>query len=171
MERGGSYRVMPLLEDFPMRFTAVELFEIFKQDPYPFLLDSGIDHHSLGGLSFVGSNPFLVLKTKGRRVEITEGSSSWNLVGDPFSMIRELLDRYSIVGNHIVSPFLGGAVGYLSYDLCHFVEELPDRAVDDLNLPDCFLAFYDLVLIIDHRRGRLYICSTGLPETKSSLNR
>jgi para-aminobenzoate synthetase component 1 len=61
-------------------------------------------------------------------------------------------------------PFTGGAVGYFSYDLCHFIERLPATAIDDLQLPECYLAFYDAVLAFDHLEGRAYIASTGFPE-------
>jgi para-aminobenzoate synthetase component 1 len=61
-------------------------------------------------------------------------------------------------------PFCGGAVGYLSYDLCHFVERLPAIAMDDLLIPECYLAFYDTILAFDNLEGRGYIVSTGFPE-------
>ena len=61
-------------------------------------------------------------------------------------------------------PFTGGAVGYFSYDLCHFIERLPTRAVDDLNLPECYLAFYDAAVAFDHLENKVYLVSTGFPE-------
>jgi len=63
-------------------------------------------------------------------------------------------------------PFIGGAVGYLSYDLCHFIERLPDTAVDDLQLPECYFGFYDLVLVFDNLEDKAYIISTGFPELR-----
>ncbi|MDO8578801.1 MAG: aminodeoxychorismate synthase, component I, partial [Dehalococcoidales bacterium] len=61
-------------------------------------------------------------------------------------------------------PFTGGAVGYLSYDLCHFIERLPQKAADDLNLPECYFGFYDAVLAFDNKEHKTYIVSTGFPE-------
>jgi para-aminobenzoate synthetase component 1 len=61
-------------------------------------------------------------------------------------------------------PFAGGAVGYLSYDLCHFIEKLPHKAVDDLNLPECYLCFYDAVAAFDLQENKTYLVSTGFPE-------
>jgi para-aminobenzoate synthetase component 1 len=58
----------------------------------------------------------------------------------------------------------GGAVGYLSYDLCHFIERLPNKAVDDLQLPECYLGFYDAVMAFDLLKGQAYIISSGFPE-------
>jgi para-aminobenzoate synthetase component 1 len=59
---------------------------------------------------------------------------------------------------------VGGAVGYFSYDLCHFIERLPLTAIDDLHLPECYFAFYDCILAFDHRENKVYIASSGFPE-------
>jgi para-aminobenzoate synthetase component 1 len=63
---------------------------------------------------------------------------------------------------------LGGAVGYLSYDLCHFIEHLPSTAIDDLQLPESYFAFYDTILAFDNLLGKTYIVSTGFPELEDA---
>jgi para-aminobenzoate synthetase component 1 len=64
-------------------------------------------------------------------------------------------------------------VGYLSYDLCHFIERLPKTAIDDLKLPECYVAFYDAIIAFDHLEGKAYIAATGFPEMEeaSRMNR
>jgi len=59
-------------------------------------------------------------------------------------------------------------VGYFSYDLCHFIERLPATAVDDLNLPECYLAFYDTIVAFDHLEKKTYLVSTGFPELRET---
>ena len=60
-------------------------------------------------------------------------------------------------------PFCGGAVGYLAYDLCHFVEELPAAARRDISMPDLYFAFYDHVCCVDHLEGKVWLIANGLP--------
>ncbi|WP_044874300.1 aminodeoxychorismate synthase component I [Pseudomonas sp. LFM046] len=48
-------------------------------------------------------------------------------------------------------PFVGGLIGYLSYDFGRRVEHLPDQAIDDLQLPDARLGLYAWALITDHQ--------------------
>lgn len=59
-------------------------------------------------------------------------------------------------------PFIGGAVGYLGYDMCHHVEILPKTTSDDLPVPDCFFGIYDGVIIINHLNNTVYVASPGL---------
>jgi para-aminobenzoate synthetase component 1 len=69
----------------------------------------------------------------------------------------ELLDEVDL-------PFpLGGCFGYWGYDLKNFVEpKLPRRAVNDLEVPDCHVGFYDGLIVFDHQLGKTWIVSTGL---------
>jgi para-aminobenzoate synthetase component 1 len=61
-------------------------------------------------------------------------------------------------------PFpLGGCFGFWGYDLKNFTEpKLPRRAVNDLELPDCAVGFYDSLVVFDHQLGKVFIVSTGL---------
>ncbi len=113
----------------------------------------------------MGREPFLVFKSKGEQIEIWEQGQSQRLSGNPFDVLKSLISRYRLFSSGY-PPFHGGAVGYFGYDLCHFVEKLPRESIDDLELPDCYLGFYDLVLSFDHLTGGLLISSSGLPERK-----
>jgi len=135
----------------------LELFEgRFSQRPFCFFLDSGMDHGKLGRFSFMGAEPFLILKSKGRLIEITKGSKTQRFIGNPFKVLKGLLKKYSsdLCSDEI--PFTGGAVGYFSYDLCHFIEKLPSRAIDDIDIPDCWLGFYDDIVAIDNLKGKAW---------------
>lgn len=159
-----STEIIPLVEQIQASLRSVVVFELFKDRPYSFFLDSGMRRFDFGRYSFIGSDPFLVFKSKGKRIEIFEEGKKLRLVGNPFSVLKELLRRYRLKYLPGLPPFLGGVVGYFGYDLCNFVERLPSRSIDDLNLPDCFLCFYDAVVIFDHLADKVFISSTGLPE-------
>ena len=157
----------PLIEKFESALTPLDAFEIIKNRSFAFFLDSGMDAHKLGRYSFVGSDPFLVVKTWGSNISINRGGEIKNLIGNPFDILGNLLETYRLDFHSSPVPFIGGAVGYLSYDLCQFIERLPSTAVDDLKLPECYFGFYDVVLAFDNLEKRTYIISTGFPKEKS----
>src|SRR4030042_853525 len=49
-----------------------------------------------------------------------------------------------------------GRMSYNSYDLKNHIEKLPCRAVDDINLPLFYLAYYDRLLAYNHQDSRWY---------------
>jgi para-aminobenzoate synthetase component 1 len=155
----------PLIEEISASLAATELFGLIKGRPYSFFLDSGMDRQRLGRYSFLGSEPFLVMSSRGREVTVVRGREHEVQHSNPFDVAGEVLETYRLDDCPTPVPFVGGAVGYFSYDLCHFVERLPSTAVDDLGLPECCLAFYDTIVAYDHLERKTYLVATGFPET------
>ncbi|MBC8512666.1 MAG: aminodeoxychorismate synthase component I [Dehalococcoidia bacterium] len=154
----------PLIEEFDTPLAAHEAFEPLHGYRYSFFLDSGMDPQRLGRYSFIGSDPFLVMTSRGNQVTLMRQDEQQIERGNPFDVLGRLLETYRLDSFPAPIPFWGGAVGYLSYDLCHFVERLPSTAIDDLQLPESYFAFYDTILAFDNLEGKAYIVSTGFPE-------
>jgi para-aminobenzoate synthetase component 1 len=154
----------PLIEEIFTPLTALELFEPIKDRPYSFFLDSGMDPQRLGRYSFLGSEPFLVMSSRGSEITLIRGQEHKVQHGNPFDALGKLLEIYKLDHCPAPVPFLGGAVGYFSYDLCHFIERLPSAAMDDLKLPESYFAFYDTIVAFNHLEGKAYLVATGFPE-------
>ena len=165
------YKAIPLVQSVSISLSPHEVCECLCEDPYCFFLDSAFPSTRLGRYSFLGSDPFLIFKNQGERNEIRRGNSVELLKGNPFDILKTLLSKYRLITPSDAPPFMGGAVGYFAYDLKHFVEKLPSRSKDDIDVPLCFLAFYDTVIIFDHLEGKVWISSTGLPEENEHLKR
>ena len=148
--------------------TAPELFELIKDRPYSFFLDSGMDTQRLGRYSFLGIEPFLVMNSRGFEITLVRGQEHKMQHDNPFDTIGKLLKLYKLDYCPTPVPFVGGAVGYFSYDLCQLVEHLPSTAIDDLKLPECYFAFYDVIFAFDHLEGRAYLVATGFPELEET---
>lgn len=54
-------------------------------------------------------------------------------------------------------PLTGGAIGYASYDVVRYVEDLPNAPEDDRNLPDLDFSIFDDLIIFDHVTKSLFV--------------
>ena len=156
----------PLIEEIDFKLSPLDAFELFREKQFSFFLDSGMDANKLGRYSFMGSDPFLVLSSRGSEITVAKGSEKSGLSGNPLDVLNHFLGVYRLDPCSSPVPFIGGAAGYFSYDLCHFIERLPTTATDDLKLPECYFGLYDLVLAFDNLKGKAYIISTGFPELR-----
>jgi para-aminobenzoate synthetase component 1 len=111
-------------------------------EPYGFWLDSAMVDGRLGAASAYGSDPFQVITSRGTEIELWTRGATHRLSGDPFEALRDLLLQQR-------GRSEGAAVGYLGYELKRFVEAVTETAVDDLILPECYLAFYERVHVFD----------------------
>ena len=137
-----------MIKEIDTRLNSFEIFTIFKDEKDSFILDSAMDPNKLGRYSFISSNPFKVLKFK-------------NSKENPLDNLQEELKKYKVKNNtHI--PFVGGAVGYLSYDLGNYLEDLPKMAKDDIGVYDLYFGFYNYVIAIDHLEEKTYIATPNL---------
>lgn len=164
----NSETCYPLVEQIDIGVSPLEGFTLFKEEPFSFFLDSGMDPEKLGRYSFMGSNPFLVLRSCGTEIKLIQNGEEIICRGNPFDVLSHLLAKYHLDLPSPSVPFIGGAVGFLSYDLCRFIERLPMGAVDDLQLHECYFGFYDRLVAFDNLLDKAYIISTGFPEQSES---
>ncbi len=153
----------PIIEHARTTHTAETLAEQLRGLPGLMLLGSGGELTDQARYSFVVAQPFLTLRTWGSRCETRADGRTAIHYGNPWHILDQLLARYELI-DEIDLPFpLGGCFGYWGYDLKNFVEpRLPAKAVNDLELPDCCVGFYDSLAIFDHHLGKTWIVSTGL---------
>ena len=156
--------ITPLLEALEYEASMTDILASFIYTPYPVLLESALTTPGLGRYSYLTSDPFLVLRSKSNRVEIDRRGDIVRLEDNPFSILKELLACYQTTSIPGLPPFQGGAIGYLAYELGHQLEVLPQRAIDDLRLPEMIIGFYDWVIARDHSLNETWMISTGLPE-------
>ena len=150
----------PLIQEIPTAHTPESLVENLSEQAGVILLRTTQFDSPAARYSFVVANPFLTFRAFGSRCEI---SNSQVQFGNPWHLLDALMARYELL-EEIDSPFpLGGVFGCWGYDLKNFTEpKLPRRAMNDLELPDCHVGFYDSLVVFDHRLGKVSIVSTGL---------
>ena len=133
--------------------------------PNSFLLESVEGGERLARYSFLGSDPFLIFRSKGDAATISEGEQTETLTllageRDPLHVLKELMGRYTYVPSPELPPFVGGAVGMIGYDTVRFFEKLPTLAQDDLGLDDCIFLFTDTLLVFDNVKHKvLALCN------------
>ncbi|GAB4317008.1 MAG: anthranilate synthase component I [Candidatus Sumerlaeia bacterium] len=131
---------------------------------FSFLLESVEQGEWLGRYSFLGADPKVLLKGKGDEVELyLDGDyrSSRRSFGTPLEALRRLMRRYRPVPDPHLPPFLGGAVGYISYDAVRYFERIPEKNPDDLLIPDVFFMITDSIVIFDHIHHKMLIVANA----------
>jgi para-aminobenzoate synthetase component 1 len=159
----------PLIQEIPTAHTPESLVENLRGESGIVLLRTSQFDSPAARYSFVAANPFLTFRSFGSRCKIafskpqTVNRKPQIQFGNPWHILDALMARYELL-DEIDLPFpLGGAFGCWGYDLKNFTEpKLPRRAVNDLELPDCHVGFYDSLVVFDHRLGKICIVSTGL---------
>ncbi len=137
-----------------------------------FLLESVEGGEQVGRYSFLGVNPKGMITVQGRAVTVVRhGQTTTRDLApgeDPLHVIAAEFERVRPVRLEGLPRFVGGAVGYLSYDVVRHFERLPATAGDDLNVPDAAFLLADTLVIFDHAKHQLIVLAnahnTGDPD-------
>jgi anthranilate synthase component I len=121
--------------------TPVSAFLKVRQGPYSFLLESVEGGERLARYSFIGTQPYRILKTgPGEEHE-----------GDPLIPLEAELARFKEVRLPGLPSLTGGAIGYVSYDAVrHFEPRVGQRTVDPFGIPEAVFMFCDSMVVFDH---------------------
>lgn len=133
--------------------TPVSAFLKIDQGKYSYLLESVEGPEFVARFSFLGSQPALVFRSKGRNIDIIQGGKRKRIKSsDPLSEIKGLMQQYRFVPVEGLPRFCGGLVGFMGYGMIRFFERISDANPDDLKLPDCLFLLTDTILIFDHSK-------------------
>ena len=136
---------------------------------YACLLESVEGGEKIARYTFVGANPAEVFRFRNgacildslghRRVEYAK----------PIDFLRKLVARYQPVRVAGFPPLVGGAIGYLAYDMVRQFENIPDTGFDDLKLDDAVMMFFLGLVVFDHVQHRLLIVRNVYTNAPGSL--
>ncbi len=134
-----------------------------------FFLDSALSVGGLGRYSFIGFDPFLVLRAGSDGVVRLQraGESEEALRGDVLVEMRRLLAKYRCDALPGI-PFSGGAVGYFSYEFGARLERVPPSSADDLGVPEVEWGFYDGVLAFDLDERRAFMVASPVAQASAA---
>jgi para-aminobenzoate synthetase component I len=117
------------------------------------LLESGRG----GRYSIAAFQPETIIKGKNRILEIHNDMGSERLEGNPLHLLKEWMSQYHVDKIEGLPSFLGGAIGYISYDHARNIEKLPEIAKDDLEMPEIYFFIVKEWFIYDHEQELLWL--------------
>ena len=123
--------------------TPVSAYLKVREGRYSFLLESVEGGERLARYSFIGANPYQVIRTgPGEAYE-----------GDPLKPLEEALAGLKAVEMPGLPRLTGGAVGYVSYEaIRHFEPRVPANEDDPVGIPEAMFLLCDSMVVFDHVR-------------------
>ena len=119
--------------------------KVAREYDHAFLLESRTGLGNIAVHSYVGFDPTATVQAK-NGIATVNGRDEH--AKDPLDVVERLVNEKHHSQHRYA--FLGGAVGYISYDAVRCWERLPQVAADDLDFPDLEMGIYDDGVVIDH---------------------
>ncbi len=138
--------------------------KVCRDEPNSFLLESVEGGERLARYSFMGNDPFLVLRLENGTAQARLGGYKQTLqFSDPLEVVNSYLKAYRLVQapglENELPRFYGGAVGYLSYEAVNYFERLPKKEANPVGVPEGIFVFVDTMVVFDHLKRKLKLVS------------
>ena len=132
--------------------TPVSAYLKVTRGSYSFLLESVEGGERWGRYSFIGTEPYKVLRTG------VAGSRS--AAQDPLSLIEQEMADVRLVHVPGLPRFHGGAVGYLAWEaIRHYEPRVPLSLKQRLAVPEALFLFTDTIVVFDHLLHKMQVVS------------
>ncbi len=164
-ELAATHRLVPITRTlFADAETPVGVYrKLAAGRPGTFLLESAEPGASFSRWSFVGVGAVASLS-------VVDGEASWSgdvppglpLTGDPLAVLGAAWR--AVKGPRLpgLPPLTGGFVGYLGYDVVRRIERLPEKAVDELGLPELTMLLTTDLAAVDHHECTVVLIANAL---------
>ena len=153
--------------------TPVSAFSKINSGPTAFLFESIEGGESWARYSFLGSQAKVVAWEQDENIVIQTGRKVTRVPmgDDPLTHIENLLAPYKPVTVPGLPRFLGGAVGYLGYDVVRYFEPIPKFPKDDTRLPKLAFLIADTLVVFDNVAHTMKVVANAhiTSHTKTSL--
>jgi anthranilate synthase component 1 len=160
-----THRLVPITRTlFADAETPVGVYrKLAASRPGTFLLESAEPGASFSRWSFVGVRAVAALS-------VVDGEAAWTgavppglpTSGDPLAALGAAWR--AVKGPRLpgLPPLTGGFVGYLGYDVVRRIERLPEKAADELGLPELTMLLVTDLAAVDHHECSVVLIANAL---------
>ncbi|ACH65218.1 aminodeoxychorismate synthase, component I [Aliivibrio fischeri MJ11] len=139
--------------------SVIDFFSAIANQPWAMLLNSSAKNHIDNRYDILVADPIATLQTHDAITTINAiGKQPVTSEACPFQLLahyqERLIPHHSPIEN---LPFIGGALGYFSYDLGRRVESIPNTAQQDILSADMAVGIYNWALVADNKTSTLHL--------------
>mgnify|MGYP002039600337 CR=1 FL=1 len=134
----------------------LNLIDNFLKEKNSFIFESVEKGKIRGRYTIFGKNPDKVWEFNNKKSFLTINNTRKKIKGTPNKVIDEIIEGFKFKTPTSLPPICSLISGYFSYDSIRYIEKIPNRCKDDLNLPDVRLLRPRTVVIHDNLKKKIF---------------
>jgi anthranilate synthase component 1 len=137
-------------------FKVENLFKFLLAEKNSFIFESVEKGIIKGRYTIIGLNPDKIWDINKNIITLNEYDKKTKIKANPLKFINKLIKDFNIKIPSQLPSMASMLVGYFSYDVIRYVEKIPDKCKDDLNIPDVRLSRPKNLIIYDNLKKKIY---------------
>ena len=134
----------------------LNLINNFLIEKNSFIFESVEKGKIRGRYTIFGKNPDKIWEFNDNKSFVIENKKKKKIKGDPAKIIEKIIEDFKFQTPSSLPPICSLISGYFSYDSIRYVEKIPNKCSDDLNLPDVRLLRPRTLIIHDNLKKKIF---------------
>lgn len=146
---------------FELSTKDADAFDVLKylsqNDAQSFLLEGFEEWEGGSPYSYIGIDPFEILKIQNDELEIVTERGSKKISGPPMKVLEQHLKSFEVIGTTPDVPFCGGAVGFLGYECARYFDKALDFLKPASEAPDAVFLIFKKIIAVSKEKDRILV--------------
>ena len=134
----------------------LNLIDNFLVEKNSFIFESVEKGKIRGRYTIFGKNPDKIWEFNNRNSYLTTNNVKKKIKGEPEKIIEKIIEDFKFKTPVGLPPICSLLSGYFSYDSIRYIEKIPNKCMDDLNLPDVRLLRPRTLIIHDNLKKKIF---------------
>ena len=134
----------------------LNLIDNFLVEKNSFIFESVEKGKIRGRYTIFGKNPDKIWEFNNRNSYLTTNNVKKKIKGEPEKIIEKIIEEFKFKTPLGLPPICSLLSGYFSYDSIRYIEKIPNKCMDDLNLPDVRLLRPRTLIIHDNLKKKIF---------------
>ena len=134
----------------------LNLIDNFLVEKNSFIFESVEKGKIRGRYTIFGKNPDKIWEFNNRNSYLTTNNVKKKIKGEPKKIIEKIIEEFKFKTPVGLPPICSLLSGYFSYDSIRYIEKIPNKCMDDLNLPDVRLLRPRTLIIHDNLKKKIF---------------
>jgi anthranilate synthase component I len=137
-------------------FEVLNLIDNFLEEKNSFIFESVEKGKIRGRYTIFGKNPDKIWEFNNKNSYLTTNNIKKKIKGEPEEIIEKIIEEFKFKTPVGLPPICSLLSGYFSYDSIRYIEKIPNKCIDNLNLPDVRLLRPRTLIIHDNLKKKIF---------------
>ena len=142
------------------------LFKFLLAEKNSFIFESVEKGVARGRYTIIGLNPDKIWDINNNTVTINKNGKKNRFKTNPLKFVNKLIKDFEIKIPSQIPSMASMLVGYFSYDIIRYIEKIPNKCMDDLNIPDVRISRPQNLIIYDNLKKKIYYIENIYADSK-----
>ena len=142
------------------------LINNFLNEENSFVFESVEKGFIKGRYTIFGKNPDKIWEFNKNSCFIYKNNRKVKIKGSPKKNIENIIEKFKFKVPRELPPISSILSGYFSYDIIRYIENIPNKCIDDLKIPDSRILRPRTLIIHDNHKQKIYFIENCFSDEK-----